>query len=147
MSAERLWSDWICELFPDLKVRFRQWSITDATHKVWDAPMGLTAKVVCKVCNEGWMSDLESGHAKSAMKSLILSNDPVILDTARGLAQPHPNTIRDAPPLAVSRGAAPNPPLMFTDFLALPKYIVGGNFPRFYKARPLVTYPHPRCDI
>jgi hypothetical protein len=83
MSAEHIWSAWICELFPDIEVTFRQWSVTDAVQKEWDAPMGLTTKVVCKACNEGWMSDLESGHAKPAMKSLILSGDPVILDTAR----------------------------------------------------------------
>jgi len=34
--------------------------------------LDLTANVVCKPCNEGWMSDIESKYAQPAMEALII---------------------------------------------------------------------------
>lgn len=61
---------------------FRKWSAGDAEVKEWEAgSMDHTAKVVCVPCNTGWMSDLESRHAKPAMKQMILSDNPTYLTT------------------------------------------------------------------
>src|SRR5579871_3463184 len=82
ISGEHLWSDWICELFPDIRVKFRKWAAGDIDVNEWVADsIEHRLKVVCKPCNEGWMSTLESKHAKPAMKPLILSDNQVVLDT------------------------------------------------------------------
>jgi len=63
MSAEHIWPAWMVELFPKgkysagIKVDYQRqevldksWTMNDVTHK---------AKVVCKPCNNGWMSTIE----------------------------------------------------------------------------------------
>jgi len=49
----------------------------------------ITANVVCKTCNEGWMSHLESQHAKRAMTHLILGNKDMTIsqDQAQAIAR------------------------------------------------------------
>jgi hypothetical protein len=42
-----------------------------------------TARVVCKRCNETWMSDIESKHAKPAMTDLIMGKTGVTISRAR----------------------------------------------------------------
>src|SRR5262249_18288537 len=82
LTGEHVWSDWICELFPDVRVTFRRWHAGTQTAE-WDTVgMDHTLRVVCKSCNERWMSDLESKHASPAMKSLILSESLAKLSTA-----------------------------------------------------------------
>jgi hypothetical protein len=84
LTGEHIWSDWICELYPDIRVIFRKWSAGDSGVSEWETgSMDHTAKVVCKRCNEGWMSNLESCHAKPAMKDAILSEERTILDTEK----------------------------------------------------------------
>jgi hypothetical protein len=39
--------------------------------------------VVCRKCNNGWMSDLENNHAKPAIKDLIVSDKLVKLSPVR----------------------------------------------------------------
>jgi hypothetical protein len=81
LSGEHLWSDWICELFPDIEVKFRKRFVSDANATEWEkSGMGHRVKVVCKHCNENWMSDLESKHAKPALKGMILGDAPVRLN-------------------------------------------------------------------
>lgn len=46
----------------------------------------ITAKVVCKPCNEGWMSNLEDRHARPALSDLIVGNNPVPLTHSRARA-------------------------------------------------------------
>lgn len=56
--------------------------------KQWrDSKIGLTAKLVCRQCNNTWMSDIEKA-SRSAMKDMILSNDPQTLgeDQCRAIA-------------------------------------------------------------
>jgi hypothetical protein len=69
ISGEHIWSDWMNPLFPGKKeFRFldllgrRGWSAKEINWK---------AKVVCKKCNETWMSEIENKHAKPAMADLI----------------------------------------------------------------------------
>jgi hypothetical protein len=83
LSLEHLWSDWMNALFPGKK-RFtrrdrhgnilRQWVSDDLSWK---------ARVVCKPCNEGWMSNIESKHAEPAMAELIHLKPDTILDKTR----------------------------------------------------------------
>jgi hypothetical protein len=73
MSGEHLWSAWIGELLASSSSVFK-WELTDPeTRKVktWAArSLDLKAKVVCKKCNETWMSNLE-GQAKVLLSSVI----------------------------------------------------------------------------
>jgi hypothetical protein len=83
LTGEHIWSDWICELFPDIRVIFRKQFAHDGMIKEWEGSMDCTTNVVCKQCNEGWMSDLESNHAKPSMQAMILGDSPITLDTRR----------------------------------------------------------------
>ncbi len=69
------------ELFADKKFLFWKQLPSDSDIKVWESEsLDAKAKVVCEICNNGWMSDLESKYAKPAMRRLILSDNPVTLD-------------------------------------------------------------------
>jgi hypothetical protein len=58
---------------PSKKFRFVQRDENGNIINQWNSPeIDLKAKVVCKSCNEGWMSNLEDKHAKPAMADLIL---------------------------------------------------------------------------
>lgn len=46
----------------------------------------ITVNVVCKPCNEGWMSDLEEEHARPAMSEMILGHSVPSLDSSRAKA-------------------------------------------------------------
>jgi hypothetical protein len=62
-------------LFPTGNVTFQKIEFDGAVSKNWEAKeLNLTANVVCKKCNETWMSDIENNHAKPAMSDLILGN-------------------------------------------------------------------------
>jgi hypothetical protein len=88
LSLEHLWSAWMDELFPGRK-RFTDLDeegrvIRERYTKELDA----TAKVVCENCNNGWMSNLESQHAKPAMMELITGkvDIPISKSRARSIA-------------------------------------------------------------
>jgi len=53
---------------------YRQW-VSDSLN--WKA------KVVCKTCNETWMSEIESKHAKPSMTDLIRLRWPLVIDEKR----------------------------------------------------------------
>ncbi len=60
-------------LFPFEKLTFQQVTPDGEVLKQWHAPeLNLKANVVCKTCNETWMSDIEEQHARPAMADLIL---------------------------------------------------------------------------
>jgi hypothetical protein len=87
LSGEHIWSDWICELFPPLEIKVKKWSAGEKEVKEWESiSLDHKASVVCKSCNEGWMSDLEGNHAKPAMKEAILSDAPITLSTEKLVA-------------------------------------------------------------
>ena len=78
LTGEHLWSAWVGKLFPSIVYDFRR---TDATgiRGQWSLPrLEAKAKVVCKPCNEGWMSRLEE-EAKLILKSVIGEGYPVSL--------------------------------------------------------------------
>src|SRR6516162_2332321 len=71
LTGEHLWSHWMDDLFPGKK-RFTSKNEKGEIIKQWeDASLSWKAKVVCRRCNNGWMSDMESKHAKPAMTGLI----------------------------------------------------------------------------
>lgn len=73
LSAEHIWSQWMRKLFPSKRFNFIQRDMEGNIVGIWNKPdIDVTAKVVCKPCNEGWMSNLENNHAKTAMSDLIL---------------------------------------------------------------------------
>lgn len=74
-------------LFPTKKIRFVQRDEKYNVVKTWTSPeVDLTTKVVCKECNEGWMSNLEDRHAKPAMTDLILARDHISVSPSRAMA-------------------------------------------------------------
>lgn len=83
LSGEHLWSAWMEELIPGKKL-FTSWNARGEI--AWQrvaAGLDWTAKVVCKRCNETWMSDIESRHAKPAMADLILGETEVTISRSR----------------------------------------------------------------
>ena len=72
-SGEHIWSKWMRKLFKSKKFRFHQRNSSGKIVKEWSLPgIDLKAKVVCKPCNEGWMSRLEAQHAEPAMADLLI---------------------------------------------------------------------------
>lgn len=62
-------------LFPKGQITFQRLAADGSVINDWPAPnLNMTANVVCKPCNEGWMSDIEQHHAAPAMTDLILGN-------------------------------------------------------------------------
>jgi hypothetical protein len=81
-SGEHIWSKWMRKLFKSKKFRFSQRDQAGRIVKQWSmAGIDLTAKVVCKKCNEGWMSRLEDLHAEPAMSDLIVGKDVFISES------------------------------------------------------------------
>src|SRR5947209_10860699 len=73
LSGEHIWSQWMGRLFPIKKYRFIRRDIDgNAINTFSMGGLDLTANVVCKPCNEGWMSDIESKYAQPAMEALII---------------------------------------------------------------------------
>ena len=61
------------KLFPCARVNFSKIETDGSISAQWGKPaLDMRAKVVCKVCNESWMSDIEARHGKPAMSGLIL---------------------------------------------------------------------------
>lgn len=70
------------KLFKSKKFRFSQRDSAGKIVKQWSMPgIDLKTKVVCKPCNEGWMSRLETQHAEPAMSDLIVGKDVVISES------------------------------------------------------------------
>lgn len=70
-------------LFPGRKRFMRQDEGGNITEQWFSEHLDWKAKVVCKGCNEGWMSDVENLHAKSAMADLILGKLDVPISRQR----------------------------------------------------------------
>ncbi len=72
------------ELFPSKRFRFIQRNEHGEIIRTWNPPdIDLTAKVVCEPCNNGWMSDLESQHARPAMRDLIVGDKGITVSQSR----------------------------------------------------------------
>jgi hypothetical protein len=62
-------------LFPPGEITFQKVTPDGSVLGEWRAPhLNMKANVVCEKCNNTWMSDIESQHAKPAMSDLILGN-------------------------------------------------------------------------
>ena len=70
MSAEHIWSEWMNDLFPGPK-RYNNRIAGNSVFIRSSRTLDWTAKVVCKECNETWMSDIEGNRAKPAMTPMI----------------------------------------------------------------------------
>jgi hypothetical protein len=70
LSAEHIIGRWVSEFFPGESTL----TFTDKEGKTstWKSPeVDWKARVVCKKCNNEWMSDIESKYAKPALSPLI----------------------------------------------------------------------------
>jgi hypothetical protein len=76
ITGEHVWSDWMNNTLPPSSgYTFQQIANDGSVTKEFPAKdLNLTTKVVCKACNEGWMSEMENRFAKPAMVDLILGN-------------------------------------------------------------------------
>jgi hypothetical protein len=71
LSAEHIFGSWVSALLPGPKrVRFTD-NIQGISNQWVSSDLDLKPKVVCKKCNETWMSDIENLHAKPIMTHLI----------------------------------------------------------------------------
>jgi hypothetical protein len=76
------------ELFPGT-ITARRFDHDNAADKEWHwNSLDFKASVVCKKCNETWMSDIENRHAKPVLTPLISGevNIPIDLAKARSMA-------------------------------------------------------------
>jgi hypothetical protein len=72
------------DLFTTKKFHCLQKNSTGEVIGYWTKPtLDFKAKVVCKTCNEGWMSHLESQEAKPAMADLIVGSLDIPITRAR----------------------------------------------------------------
>jgi hypothetical protein len=72
-------------LFPDMtQVTFSRLGEDGTSQKKWTAPeLNMTTNIVCKPCNEGWMSKLENDFARPAMTDLIIGKRVAQLSAKR----------------------------------------------------------------
>ncbi len=71
MTGEHIWPAWLSKLLP--KTRYRNERVDGEAKSTWTTTkLDQTANVVCKRCNETWMSELES-HAKSLLADVIIN--------------------------------------------------------------------------
>jgi hypothetical protein len=73
--GEHIWSDWLNKLVPKNKgFRFAIKNDKREIVRTWTAPeLNWKTNVVCRTCNNTWMSRIENHHAKPAMLKLILN--------------------------------------------------------------------------
>jgi hypothetical protein len=83
LSAEHLWSDWVNDLFPGKKRFGRRNDEGEVVQRWITRSLDWKAKVVCKPCNETWMSTIESQHAKPAMADLIVGKTGIPISQSR----------------------------------------------------------------
>jgi hypothetical protein len=90
LSGEHLWSAWMRQLFRAKKFRFVKRDLEGNIERTWSSgEIDIKANVVCKACNEGWMSNLEDRHAKTALTDLIIGDKDLIISHvhARAIAR------------------------------------------------------------
>ena len=83
LSGEHIWSDWLNPLLPGRK-QFNLRNDKRQIIRTWPSPeLNWKTKVVCKSCNNGWMSNLESQHAKPSLSELIRGKKGILIDRSR----------------------------------------------------------------
>ncbi len=84
-SREHSWSAWIGDLFNSPGYNFSRFNIGTGGLKKWRLPtLDGKSRVVCRGCNNGWMSDLEA-RAKAAFSGMIRDGTEICL-LSRGIA-------------------------------------------------------------
>jgi hypothetical protein len=84
LSGEHIWSKWMRNLFTGKSFTFVSRDEKDEiTKQRRTRGIDLTAKVVCKLCNETWLSDIEANHARPALTDLILGRLDIPVDKTR----------------------------------------------------------------
>jgi hypothetical protein len=79
LSAEHVFSEWMDRLFPGKKY-FHNFRAT----KSWASDtLDFKARVVCEKCNNTWMSNIESQHAKPSMTDLMVGKQNVPISQSR----------------------------------------------------------------
>jgi hypothetical protein len=88
LSAEHVVSDWMKSLFPGKKLFTRRNRAGQIISQTIQEEIDWTAKVVCEKCNNTWMSNIESQHAKPAMTALMIGkkNVPIPQASAHSIA-------------------------------------------------------------
>src|SRR5260370_1527762 len=89
ISGEHIWSQWMATPVPPAAVNFSKIETDGSVRRRWRMMcLDMTANVVCKVCNETWMSRIESQYAKPAMSDLILGKQmkEITEDRAHGIS-------------------------------------------------------------
>lgn len=88
LSLEHLWSDWMNDLFPGKKRFVRKNEKGEIISQYVKEHLDWKARVVCRHCNNTWMSQIEQKHAKPAMVDLITGklDIPVSNSSAHSLA-------------------------------------------------------------
>lgn len=72
LTLEHVWGDWINGIVPQVTYTTqRKISLVDFAEPWKTIGIRQTAKVVCRNCNNHWMSDLETKQAKPAMADMI----------------------------------------------------------------------------
>ena len=70
LTGEHIWPAWLTKLLP--KTRYRNERVDGEAKTTWTTTrLDQTANVVCKTCNETWMSALEN-EAKSLLAEVII---------------------------------------------------------------------------
>ena len=70
ITGEHVWPAWLSKLLP--KTRYRNERVDGVAKTIWTTTkIDQTANVVCKNCNETWMSDLEN-TAKSLLADVVV---------------------------------------------------------------------------
>lgn len=70
-DGEHYWSAWIGDLFKTSGYNFRRLNTATGSRLAWRRPsLGEKTKVVCKTCNNTWMSNLEN-ESKAAFAGMI----------------------------------------------------------------------------
>jgi len=81
LTLEHVFGDWIVKLIGNSEFNWRHYRTDSGTRETdrWSSrSITLKAKFVCKSCNDGWMSDIES-RASPAFSGMILDGDAVSL--------------------------------------------------------------------
>jgi hypothetical protein len=88
MSGEHIWSDWMNGLLPGKKRFISKDKDGKVIFQRIAKELDWTAKVVCKPCNETWMSKIEGDHAKPSMEDLITGklDIPIMQSRANSIA-------------------------------------------------------------
>ncbi len=83
LSLEHVFGDWLNPLFPGQKIFTLLSPSGEIVHRSVRDTINWKAKVVCKKCNETWMSEIENEHAKPTLTPLITGEVDIPITKAK----------------------------------------------------------------